>query len=58
MTVIYIVMFLDQDGYDRPIAAFFDKSAAENNLTEFIEAHKSDPFWRLDSGHIEPVYLT
>lgn len=57
MTVIYILMFVDQDGYDKPIEAFFDKARAEKSLAEFIEAHKSDPFWRLDSGHIEPVYL-
>lgn len=54
---LYIVTCLDQDNYRLILAIWSSQALADTFVDQFVEAHKDDPFWRLDDIVIESIVL-
>lgn len=54
---VYVVTCMDQDGYRSILAIWSSQALADAFADQFVEAHKDDPFWRLDDIVIESIVL-
>jgi hypothetical protein len=54
---VYVVTCMDQDGYHSILAVWSSQALADAFVDRFVEAHKEDPFWRLDDIVIESIVL-
>ena len=54
---LYIVTCPDEDNYLHILAVWSSQALADAFADQFVEAHKDDPFWRLDDIVIESIVL-